>query len=83
MAVVYSREIDGEVLTLSANGWTYDYTFVLFDYETESIWYPMDDELVCVGGKYADRRLKQFDAIKTKWSDWKRKNPDTGFLDYK
>jgi hypothetical protein len=35
---VYSREIDGKTLTLSASGWTYDRLFVLYDYETESIW---------------------------------------------
>jgi hypothetical protein len=78
---VYSREIDGEILTLGANGWTYDFTIMLYDYETESIWYPMDDELVCISGKYADRKLKMYKATTDEWNDWKKDNPDTGFLD--
>ena len=49
MAVVYSRTIDGEVLTLAPSGWTYgelsfDSLFVLVDKETESMWYPAGEQ---------------------------------------
>ena len=59
---MYSREIDNEILTLSASGWTYQNTFVLFDYETESIWYHLSgkDGLTCISGNYADRVLEEF-----------------------
>ena len=30
---MYSRELDGTVLTLAASGWTYQSTFVLYDRE--------------------------------------------------
>jgi hypothetical protein len=80
---VYSREIDGNILTLSASGWTYDYTFVLFDYETESIWYHLagQDGLTCISGTYADRKLEEFESTKTRWNVWKIRNPLTKFLD--
>ena len=49
MAVVYSREIDGKILTLAPSGWTYGQnafssTFVLMDKETESLWFPAGEQ---------------------------------------
>ncbi len=44
LAAVYSREIDGEILTLSASGWTYGRIFVLYDYETESMWFHLQGD---------------------------------------
>jgi hypothetical protein len=80
---VYSREIDGQILTLSASGWTYDYTFVLYDYETESIWYHLkgQDGLTCISGHYADRKLEEFETTRTRWNTWKKQNPNTKSLD--
>jgi len=40
---VYSREIDGKILTLAPSGWTYKRTFVLYDKETGTLWYPKKD----------------------------------------
>jgi len=79
---VYSREIDGHVLTISASGWTYDYTFVLFDYETESMWYHMEgtDGLTCISGEYADRHLTEFTSTQIQWSTWLSVNPDTKYM---
>ena len=80
---MYSREIDGNVLTLGASGWTYDYTFVLYDYQTESMWYhlPGEDGLTCISGTYADRKLEEFQSTKTRWNAWKNRNPSSKFLD--
>jgi hypothetical protein len=79
---VYSREIDGQTLTLSASGWTYSNTFVLVDYETESLWYHLlgDDGLTGIGGVYADRKLPVLDSTKTRWNVWKEIHADTGFM---
>ena len=81
---MYSREIDGQVLTLSASGWTYDNTFVLYDYETESIWYhmPSTDGLTCISGRYADRKLPEFTSTFTRWSKWVEENEDSKILKY-
>jgi len=81
---VYSREIDNEILTLSASGWTYQNTFVLYDYETESIWYHLSgtDGLTCISGNYADRVLEEFPSTLTRWNEWRNLNPETKFLNY-
>ena len=79
---MYSREIDGEILTLSASGWTYRTTFVLFDYETESLWYHLPGEggLTCIGGAYADRKLTELHSVLTRWNRWKAEFPDSRVL---
>ncbi len=84
LAAVYSREIDGKVLTLSASGWTYRWTFVLFDYETESLWYHLEGEdgLTSISGFYADRKLPELESTFTRWDAWKRQNRDTQLLKY-
>ena len=79
---MYSREIDGNILTLSASGWTYAYTFVLFDYETESMWYHREGEnqLTCISGTYADRHLPELTSTQTRWSEWVETNPKSKIL---
>ena len=79
---MYSREIDGEILTLSASGWTYRSTFVLYDYETESLWYhlPGEDGLTGIGGTYADRKLTELQSVLTRWNLWKEEFPDSKVL---
>ena len=81
---MYSREIDGEILILSASGWTYKETFVLYDYETESLWYhlPGRDGLTCISGFYADRILDEFSSVKIRWNEWLKINRLTKVLDY-
>ena len=81
---MYSREIDGQILTLSASGWTYRETFVLFDYETESMWYhlPGEDGLTCISGAYADRKLPELRSVATRWDRWKADFPDSKILKY-
>ncbi len=75
------REIDDEILTLSASGWTYGTRFVLYDYQTESMWFCMDSTCAytCISGFYADRRLEKFSSEKTVWSEWKDRYPATGY----
>jgi hypothetical protein len=84
LTAVYSREIDDQLLTLSASGWTYQNTFVLFDYETESMWYHLSgtDGLTCISGTYADRVLEELPSTLTRWNIWVEQNPGSKFLDY-
>jgi hypothetical protein len=79
---VSSREIDGSVITLSASGWTYFSTFVLYDYETESLWFPISGVpgFTCVGGFYADRYLDMVPATVTTWSAWKQQHPGSKYM---
>jgi len=82
MAAVYSREIANKVLTLSASGWTYDFLFVLFDYETETMWYDMPDGtgLNGIDGFYADWSLSNLGSTVTSWSSWVADHPDTLYM---
>ena len=78
---MYSREIDGKVLTLAASGWTYDDTFVLYDHETESLWYPKNSKgLTCIAGEYADRFLPEVPFVRMRWNKWRVQNPDTKIM---
>ena len=76
---MYSREIDGRVLTLSASGWTYNDTFVLYDYETESLWYHLEGRngLTCISGFYADSTLTEFTSSQIRWNDWLASHPES------
>ena len=79
---MYSRETRGHILTLSASGWTYNNTFVLYDYETESLWYhmPGEDGLRCINGFYADDHLSEFESTQVRWSDWTVLYPESSVL---
>ena len=81
---MYSREIDNKILTLSASGWTYKRTFVLYDYETESLWYHLSgtDGLTCISGTYADRVLEEFISTRVRWAEWHVGHPQSKILKY-
>ena len=81
---MYSRRFDGGGLTLSASGWTYNNTFVLYDYETESLWYHLSgtDGLTCISGTHADKKLFQYSSEQTRWNSWIIDNPTSKFLKY-
>ena len=82
---MYSREIDQQVLTLSASGWLYEDTFVLYDYETESLWYHLTGEsgLTCISGFYRDRKLSELKSYRIRWSNWVADNPGSKILTYR
>jgi hypothetical protein len=80
LAAVYSRTIDGKTLTIAPSGWTYDNTFVLYDRETGTLWYPDDEGLMGIQGVYFKRRLPKIDSEDTKWKKWYRKYPDSKIL---
>lgn len=79
-----SRKIDDLLLTLSASGWTYGSRFVLYDYETESLWFRLDDTtgLTCIGGSFADEKLAEIASSKTTWNAWKSAHPTTKYILY-
>jgi len=78
---VYSRELDGDTLTFAASGWTYNFTFVLADHQTESLWYHLEgtEGLTCISGFYADRFLPEAGAVLTRWNNWFSEHPETKY----
>ena len=84
LAAVYSREIDGKALTLAPSGWTYRRTFVLYDKETETLWYPLKGTrgLTGISGYYRDQVLPELDSSRTTWERWRDEHPETKFMRY-
>jgi len=82
---VYSREIDGQILTLAPSGWTYHRTFVLYDYETETLWYPLPGTrgLTGVAGPLKDKVLSELASDRSSWRDWLRKKPQAQHMRYR
>jgi len=80
LAAVYSREIDGQQLTLAPSGWTYRNTFVIYDRESETLWYPFEDGLMGIQGKYFKRWLKKVPSEDTYWRKWKKDYPESPIL---
>jgi hypothetical protein len=81
---VSSRWVDGQELLLSASGWIYNNRFVLYDYETESLWYCLqgDCRFTCVSGTYADKQLLGLPSTLINWNQWKQLHPETKVLQY-
>jgi hypothetical protein len=77
---VYSREIDGRSLTLVPSGWTYKRTFVLYDKETGSLWFPDDEGLLAIQGEYFQQRLPKVLSEDTLWSEWVEEYPESKIL---
>ena len=80
LAAVYSRKIDGRVLTLAPSGWTYNYTFVLFDKESGTLWYPYEKGLKGIEGKYFKKWLPKMSYQDTSWGKWHKAHPQTKIL---
>lgn len=78
---MYGREIDGVRLTLAPSGWTYRRTFVLYDRETGTLWYPDGKDLLGIQGRFVDRRLRGLRSEDTRWSDWIREHPRSKILE--
>ena len=66
LAAVYSREIDGQTLTIIPSGWTYESTFVLYDKESGSLWYPYKNGLLAIQGKYFKKILQRLSIPEVK-----------------
>ncbi|WP_425484441.1 DUF3179 domain-containing (seleno)protein [Desulfoluna butyratoxydans] len=81
LSAVYSRELDGEPLTLAPSGWTYGDTFVLYDKESRSLWYPDGKGLLAIDGPHAGKRLPEIGHEDTSWYLWEKAHPKTRIAD--
>ena len=80
-----SRRLDDTVLTLAASGWTFGDTFVLYDHQTESMWFPLPDSLgvyhfTGIAGEHAGRVLGALAGNKTSWRNWAAGHPDSKLM---
>ena len=77
---MYSRQIDGHDITLVPSGWTYDSTFVLYDKETGSLWYPYEKGLMSIQGVYFNKRLPKLAFEDTRWDEWHNQHPHSKIM---
>ena len=77
---MYSRTLDGRVLTLAPSGWTYENTFVLYDKETGSLWYREEGGLRGISGQHFNQFLPTLKSEDTKWREWVNKHPDSKIM---
>jgi hypothetical protein len=76
---VYGREIDGRETTFGTTGYTFNSTFVLYDRETESLWYPLTDgAMTAVSGARQTQAIPFIEkpAVMV-LEEWKRRHPDS------
>ena len=90
LGAIYSREIDGRVHTFALSGYTYYDPevwdgmdgFVLWDRETESLWWPLIGE--AVSGPLLGTPMKVYDEsawAQTTWGEWKAQHPESVVLE--
>ena len=81
---MYSRELNDAVLTLSASGWTYRNTFVLYDHQTETLWYHLDgtNGLTGISGPHEGAFLPELGSVSVPWSAWFATHPDSEYWLY-
>ncbi len=77
---MYSRQIDDRTLTLAPSGWTYKSTFVLYDKESGTLWYPYEKGLMGIQGYFFKRWLPEIDSADTRWEAWEKQHPQTEVL---
>ena len=77
--MVYGREIDGEATTFGTTGYTYDFTFLLYDRKSDSVWYPLEKgKLTAVGGPHAGDSIEFLDQPKRmRLREWRERHPDS------
>lgn len=80
LAAGYSREIEGRTLTLTPSGWTYKRTFVLYDRETGTLWYPYEKGLMGIQGTYFKKWLPKIPSTDTEWEAWREEYPNTRLM---
>jgi len=77
--IVYSRDLDGQRLTLVVSGFLWEYSMVLIDAETRSLWTQVAGR--ALQGPLSGKRLTRLPATVTTWSNWKTLHPTTDVID--
>ena len=76
--VVYSRDLDGEVLLFGNTSALYESDLVMYDHQTGSYSFQVIGEAIV--GPATGRRLALLPSMTTTWASWTRLHPDTKVL---
>jgi hypothetical protein len=75
---VYSRKVDGRILTFGHEGVLFRRSFIMYDRETKSLWIHTMGE--AVKGKLKGKQLKFLPSTITTFGQWKKLHPKTTVL---
>ena len=77
--MVYSREIDGRVLSFGSSGLLMKNTLIMYDNETDSLWPTMLNR--AIKGKLSGTKLVEIPGgQKTTWGEWRKEHPESKVL---
>ena len=76
--VVFSRVVDGEILTFGNTSALYQSDLVMYDHQTGSYWFQVAGEAVV--GTLTGARLKLLPSTTMPWGDWKALHPESRLL---
>jgi len=74
-SILFSRVLDGKVLSFGNTGSLYESTLLMYDRETESFWGQVGGR--AIEGKLKGKRLEMLPSTTTRWKDWINLYPDT------
>ena len=82
---MYSRNLDGQILTMAASGWTWHDKFVLQDLETGSLWWTGvgldgNDTMLCISGPLQNNRTVKLPSFRGTWRTWLHVFPGSKYL---
>jgi len=76
--MAFVAAVDGTVHRFGVSGLLYNNDVLLYDRETDSLWSQLKRQ--AISGPLRGSRLQQIAMSHTRWSDWRRRHPDTGVL---
>ena len=76
--VVFSRELNGRVLTFGNTSALYQSDLVMYDHQTGSYWFQVAGEAVV--GPLSTARLDLLPSTTVRWGEWRRLYPETHLL---
>jgi hypothetical protein len=77
-AVVYDRELDGQILLFGNTSALYESDMVMYDHESGSYWFQVVGDAIV--GPLTGKRLKMLPSMTISWGEWKKLRPDTKVL---
>lgn len=75
---MYSRNIDGKMLSFGVSGLLYKSNLLMYDHQTESLWSQVKNQAVT--GPMTGTRLEVLPSTLTTWDKWRRRHPETVLL---
>lgn len=76
--MVYSRSIDGRLLTFGISGRLYKSNVLLYDHQTESLWSQLKSQ--AISGDLVRKRMQPIVSTRTRWKKWRQMHPRTTVL---